>query len=62
MMKKAQYRDDRGNWKDMSIIDFRVTPEAFAFESAKKGLQTRVIQYKPDGSFDVVKVYRQQLR
>jgi hypothetical protein len=62
VIKKAQFRDDRGNWQDMPITDFRLTPEVVAFESAKKGLHTRVIEYKPDGTFDVIKRYRQQLR
>lgn len=62
MLKKAQFRDDRGNWQDMPITDFRLTHEQVAFESAKKGLVTRVIEYKPDGTFNVIKRYRQQMR
>ena len=62
MMKKAQFRDDRGNWQDMQITDFRVTPDSMAFEAAKKGLITRVVEYLPDGSTKVLKRYRQQLR
>ena len=59
-MKKAQFRDDRGNWQDLPIVDYRITPEIIAFESAKKGLITRVIEYKPDGKMEVIRRFKQQ--
>jgi len=59
-MKKAQFRDDRGNWQDLPIVDYRITPESLAFESAKKGLITRVVEYKPNGKMEVIRRFRQQ--
>jgi hypothetical protein len=59
-MKRAQFRDDRGNWQDLHTIDYRITPEALAFESAKKGLITRVIEYKPNGEMKVIRRFKQQ--
>lgn len=58
--KKAQFRDDRGNWQDLPIGDYRITPETLAFESAKKGLYTRVIEFKPDGKIEVVRTFKMQ--
>jgi len=60
-MKKAQFRDDRGNWQDLPIVDYRITPESIAFESAKKGLYCRVVEFK-DGKEEVIRHFKQQLR
>ena len=59
-MKKAQFMDDRGNWQDLPITDYRITPETIAFESAKKGLMTRVVEYKPNGKMEVIRRFKQQ--
>jgi hypothetical protein len=61
MNKKAQFRDDRGNWQDLPITDYRVTPEILAFESAKKGLYTRVVEFK-DGKENVLRTFKTQMR
>ena len=59
-MKKAQFRDDRGNWQDLPIVDYRITPEILAFESAKKGLITRVVEFMPNGKMEVRRSFKQQ--
>jgi hypothetical protein len=61
-MKKAQFRDDRGKWQDLPIVDYRIDPETLAFESAKNGLHTRVIEQKENGEWKPIRVFRQQLR
>jgi hypothetical protein len=60
-MKKAQFRDDRGKWQDLPITDYRLTPEVIAFEAAKKGLHTRVIESK-DGKETVLRTFKSQMR
>jgi hypothetical protein len=60
--KKAQFRDDKGNWQDLPIADYRLSIDTIAFEAAKKGLHTRVIEFKPDGKIEVVRVFRRQQR
>jgi len=44
----------------LPIGDYRITPETLAFESAKKGLYTRVIEFKPDGKIEVVRTFKMQ--
>ena len=60
-MKRAQFRDERGKWRDMAIVDFRLTPETVAFEAAKQqGLVTRVVEDLPGGELKVLNLYRAQ--
>lgn len=62
MNKVAQYRDERGKWINMIVGDPRLTPESIAFESAKRGLITRVIEEDRDGKQKVIKMYRKQMK
>ena len=59
MNKRAQFRDERGKWQDLPIADYRVTPETLAFESAKKGMYTRVVEFK-DGKEEVIRTFKKQ--
>jgi hypothetical protein len=60
-MKRAQFRDERGKWRDMPMTDFRLTPETVAFQAAKQqGLVTRVVEEDKDGELKVLNLYRSQ--
>jgi hypothetical protein len=60
-MKKAQFRDDSGKWQDLPIVDYRITPEALAFESSKKGMATRVVEMTPEGEKEIRRFRKQNI-
>lgn len=55
MMTEVQYRDAQGKWQKLPIPSgVSINEPKFAFDQCRsRGLTTRVIKWKPDGSFDI---------
>ena len=62
--KLSQFKDDRGNWQDLPIVDYRLTPEQIAMEASKTGMTTRVIEIGTgeDGKDKILRVFKRQRR
>jgi hypothetical protein len=62
-VRKAQFKDERGKWIDMPMVDYRITPEVTAFEAARQQkMVTRVIEPDGKGGIVVIKMFRNQKR